>query len=72
MTPTREIIGMATCIDGTNPAPGSTGWKITTGSSYRVLEQFSVDGVRWLKILTDDGSAGNYVASRFEFNGARQ
>ena len=33
----RTIIGTATCRDADNPVPGTTGWNLTAGRSYRVL-----------------------------------
>ena len=64
----RTVIGTATCRDAGNPLPGTTGWNLTAGRSYRVLRCIEAsDGVIWLTILDDKGAAGNYDARRFDW-----
>ena len=52
------------CIDATNPVPDTSGWFLTQGKEYDV-----VDGsahLDWFIILADDGKPGSYHRTRFE------
>ena len=57
----KSIIGTVTCTKDINPVPGSSGWHITAGKEYKVLEIYE----NWLIIIADDGKEGSYSKHRF-------
>lgn len=63
MTLSDVVIRRVRCIDGENPIPGTSGWRITQGKIYDVVLD---NGSGWLHIIADDGNKGSYLRSRFE------
>lgn len=61
MTPTREIIGEAVCMDSSG-AP-----HLTFGKAYRVVDEFAIDGTMFFNVLCDKGTLFTYSAQRFQW-----